>query len=84
MPWSERRRLVQTMIPTAWVSLSHVTGMADAAHGMQQSLLHGADTSSIHLNVHWVHVGEGNKRGWHCFWCHPIVLADLLGDAGGH
>ena len=71
------------VIPMAWVSLNHVTGMADAAPGMQQSLLHGANTSSMHLNVQWVHVGEGDKRGRHCFWCCPIVLGDFLGDAGG-
>ena len=69
---------------TAWVTSSHVTGMADAAPGMQQSLLHRTTVSSMHLNVQWVHVGEGDKRGWRYFWCHPIVLGDLLGDAGGH
>ena len=50
-------------IPTARVTLSCVTGMADAAPGMQQSLLHRANVSSMHLNVQWVYVGEGDKRG---------------------
>ena len=83
VPWSEHRRLVQMVIPMAWVSLNHVTGMADAAPGMQQSLLRGANASSMHLNNRRMHVGEGDKRGQCCFWCRPVVLADLLGDAGG-
>ena len=57
--------------------------MADAAPGTQQSLLHGANASSPHLNMHRVNMGEGDKRGWCCFWRRPIILGDLLGDAGG-
>ena len=51
---------------------------------MQQSLLHRANVSSMHLNVQQVHMGEDDKRGRCCFWCRPIVLGDLLDDAGGH
>ena len=51
------------MTPTAWVSSSHVTGMANVAPGMQQSLLHEAYMSNTHLNMHQVHVGEDDKRG---------------------
>ena len=70
-------------IPMAWVISSRVAGMANAAPGTQQSLLHGANASNMHLNAQRVDVGEGNKRGRCCFWCRPVVLADLLGDAGG-